>query len=49
MEGIINNAKEILLDKQKYNNYLNSVNHVKQTLSPESVGKQHKILFDKFN
>jgi len=49
LEGIINNAKEMLLDKQKYNNYLNSVSHVKQKLSPENIGKQHKILFDKFN
>lgn len=49
LESLINNAKEMLLDKQKYNNYLNSVSHVKQKLSPENIGKQHKILFDKFN
>ena len=49
LESVINNAKEILLDKQKYSNYLNSVSHVKQKLSPEDIGKEHKILFDMFN
>ncbi len=49
LESIINNTKEILLDKKKYNNYLNSVSHVKQMLSPENIGKEHKILFNKFN
>ena len=49
LENLINNAKEILLDKQKYKNYLNSVSHVRQKLSPEDIGKQHKILFDMFN
>ena len=48
LECVINNAKEILLDKQKYSNYLNSVSHVKQKLSPEDIGKEHKILFEMF-